>query len=171
VKKPLQEHPRSCRTSGARPVGPLTRSHRKALATRREERPISRLQHLREPDRYTHRCSGATFGDSHKGPLNNQEETHLKPAKNAKHKSTRTPKTHTQHNHDPGGPRGPPVQHSGHPSSKVRLARGLYAPSGGVRLARGLSAPSGTVRFARGHPRAHFPRSRTHLFPHARTSI
>jgi hypothetical protein len=58
-------------------------------------------------------------GDSH-----NQGETHLKPAKNAKHKSTLTPKTHTQHNHDPGGPRGPPVQHSGRPSSEVHLARG-----------------------------------------------
>jgi hypothetical protein len=71
-KKPLQEHSRSCRTSRARPAGPLTRHHRKALATRREECPISRLQHLRDPDGYAHRCSGATVGDSHKGPLNNR---------------------------------------------------------------------------------------------------
>jgi hypothetical protein len=80
----------------------------------------------------------SSVGDSHKGPLNNQEETRLKPAKNAKHKSTRTPKTHTQHNHDPGGPRGTPGQHSGRPSSEVRLARGIDAPSGEVRLARRL---------------------------------
>jgi hypothetical protein len=71
-EKPLQEHSRSCRASGARPMGPLTRPHGIALATRREERPISKRQHLRDPNRYTRRCSGATVGDSHKGPLNNQ---------------------------------------------------------------------------------------------------
>jgi hypothetical protein len=63
--------------------------------------------------------------------------------KNAKHKSTCTPKAHIQRNHDPGGPRGPPGQHSRRPSSKVRLARGIDAPSGGNRLARGPHAPSG----------------------------
>jgi hypothetical protein len=46
--------------SVARPAGPLTRPRRKALATRREERPISRLQHLRDPNGNTRRCSGAT---------------------------------------------------------------------------------------------------------------
>jgi hypothetical protein len=56
---------------GARPAGPLTRPHRTALATRRDERPISRRQHLRDPNGYTHRCSGATVGDNHEGPLNN----------------------------------------------------------------------------------------------------
>jgi hypothetical protein len=71
-ENPLQEHSRSCRASGARPMGPLTRPHGIALATRREERPISKRQHLRDPNRYTRRCSGATVGDSHKGPLNNQ---------------------------------------------------------------------------------------------------
>jgi hypothetical protein len=55
----------------ARPAGPLTRPHGKAFATRREERPISRLQHLREPDWNTRRRSEATFGDSHEGPLKN----------------------------------------------------------------------------------------------------
>jgi hypothetical protein len=71
-KKPLQEHSRSCRASGARPAGLLTRPHGTALATMREERPISRLQHLRGPNGNTHRCSGATVGDSPKGPLNNR---------------------------------------------------------------------------------------------------
>jgi hypothetical protein len=71
-EKPLQEHSRSCRASGARPAGPLMRPHGKELATRREERPISRLQHPRDPKGNTHRCSGATVGDSHKGPLNNR---------------------------------------------------------------------------------------------------
>jgi hypothetical protein len=83
TKKPLQEHSRSYRASGARPAGPLTRPHGTALATRREERPISRLQHLRDPHGNTHRCSGATVGDNPKGPLNNRGENRLKPAKNA----------------------------------------------------------------------------------------
>jgi hypothetical protein len=71
-EKTLQEHSHSCRASGARPAGPLTRPHGTALATRREERPISKRQHLRDPNGYTHRCLGATVGDSHKGALNNR---------------------------------------------------------------------------------------------------
>jgi hypothetical protein len=58
--------------------------HGKALATRREERPISELQHLRDPNGNTRSCSGATVGDNPKGPLNNRGETRLKPAKQAK---------------------------------------------------------------------------------------
>jgi hypothetical protein len=90
-----------------------------------------------------------SVGDSLKGPLNNQGETRLKPAKNAKHEPTCAPKTHAQHKHDPGGPRGPPGHHNGRPSSEVRLTRGIDAPSGGVRLARGPYAPSGRVHLAR----------------------
>jgi hypothetical protein len=70
-EKPLQEHSRSCKASGARPAGPLERPHGLASATRGEERLVSKRQHLRDPNRYTHKCSGATIGDSHKGPLNN----------------------------------------------------------------------------------------------------
>jgi hypothetical protein len=88
--------------------------------------------------------------DSPKGPLNNQGKTRLKPAKNVKRKPTCTPNAHTQHNHDPSGPRGPPRQHNVRPSSEVRLARGIDTPSGEVRLARGPYAPSGRVRLARG---------------------
>jgi hypothetical protein len=143
---------RFCRASGARPAGPLTRPHGTTLATKREECPISRLQHLRDPNGNTHRCLGATVGDSPKGPLNNRGETHVRPAKNVKHKSTCAPKTHTQHNRDPGGPHGPPVRHDRRPSSEVRLARGIGTPSGRVRFARGLHTPSGGVRPARGIP-------------------
>jgi hypothetical protein len=50
AKKPLQEHSHSCRASGARPAGPLTRPHGTALATRTEERPISKRQYLRDPN-------------------------------------------------------------------------------------------------------------------------
>jgi hypothetical protein len=93
AKKPLQEHSRSCRAWGARPAGPLTWPHGKAFATGREERPISRLQHLREPDRYTRRCSGATVGDSHKGPLKTGGIL-LKTCKKRKHTSNLTRNTH-----------------------------------------------------------------------------
>jgi hypothetical protein len=40
-EKTLQDHPRSCKASGARPAGPLARPHGTAPATRREEGPIS----------------------------------------------------------------------------------------------------------------------------------
>jgi hypothetical protein len=118
-----------------------------------------------------HRAFSRTFlshgcRDSPKGPLNNQGETRLKPAKNAKHKSTCTPKAHIQCNHDPGAPRGPPGQHSRRPSSEVRLARGIDAPSGGDRLARGLHAPragsalleGSTPPLERGPPRSRVER-------------
>jgi hypothetical protein len=68
-------------------------------------------------------------GDSPKGPLNNRGETRLKPEKTQNAKSTCTPNAHTKHNHDPGGPRGPPGQHNRRPSSEVRLARGLSPAS------------------------------------------
>jgi hypothetical protein len=71
-EKPLQEHSHSCRASGARPAGPLTRPHGAAFGNQGEECPINKLQHLRDPNGYTRRCSGATVRDSHKGPLSNQ---------------------------------------------------------------------------------------------------
>jgi hypothetical protein len=42
---------------------------RNGTATRREERPISKHQPLRVPNRYHRRGSGATVGGDHKGPL------------------------------------------------------------------------------------------------------
>jgi hypothetical protein len=56
-----------------------------------------------------------SVGDSHKGPLNNQGETRLKPAKNANHGSTRKLKARTRRDHCPGAPRGPPGRHGGTP--------------------------------------------------------
>jgi hypothetical protein len=81
-----------------------------------------------------------SVGDSHKGPLNNQGETRLKPAK------TRITDqlANSKHAHDAITVLVPPVARQGgtaeHLLSKLRLARGLRAPSGGVRLARGLNA-------------------------------
>jgi hypothetical protein len=48
-EKTLQERPRSCKASGARPAGPLARPHGITPATRGEESPISKRQHLRDP--------------------------------------------------------------------------------------------------------------------------
>jgi hypothetical protein len=69
AKKPLKEHSRSCRASGARPAGPLERPLGTTLATRMEECPISKRQHLRDPNGNTRRCSGATVEGSPEGPL------------------------------------------------------------------------------------------------------
>jgi hypothetical protein len=155
-EKPLQEHSRSCRASGARPAGPLTRPRGKAFATRREECPISWLQRLREPDRHTHRRSGATVGDSHESPKKRGESC-LKPVKNAKHTSSLNAK-HTHNTiHAAAAPaahqsgptkrhleQGPPRSRGHAPSNEVRLARGSPPPSSGLRLARGslTSAPA-----------------------------
>jgi hypothetical protein len=136
---------------GGRPAGSLTRPHGKGLATGREERPISRIQHLREPDGYTHRCSGVTVRDSHKGPLNNHGKTRLKPAKNTNQKSTHAPNTLATQL---------PLRWPPWPTKVTQLS----APSGEVRLARGLDAVSGEVRLARGLPRAPVPaRAHEHL--------
>jgi hypothetical protein len=52
---------------------------------------MSKRQHLRDPNGHTHRCSGATVGDSHEDPLNNQGKQ-LKLIKNAKHELIHKPK-------------------------------------------------------------------------------
>jgi hypothetical protein len=67
-EKLLQEYSRSCRASGARPAGLLTRPHGKAFATRMEEHPISRIQHLGEPDRYAHRSRKLLSGTATRVP-------------------------------------------------------------------------------------------------------
>jgi hypothetical protein len=74
------------------------RPHGKAFATRREEHPISMLQHLREPNRNTRRYSGATVGDSHEGRLKNRGESFLKPTKNTKRKTNLGPDAKFTHN-------------------------------------------------------------------------
>jgi hypothetical protein len=46
---------------------------RNNIATRKEERPISKHQPLRIPNGYLRRGSGVTVGDSHEGPLMTKE--------------------------------------------------------------------------------------------------
>jgi hypothetical protein len=67
-RKTLQEHPRSCKVSGAKPAGALARPHGTAQQPG-EERPISKRQPLRVPNGQHRRGSRATVGDSHEGPL------------------------------------------------------------------------------------------------------
>jgi hypothetical protein len=172
--QPLQEHPCSCRASGARPAGPLTRPTESVRKTRREERPINRFQHLWEPQWQTHICSGATVGDSPRGPLKRQGNPRLRPTTKPKPKmpyltmqdmarATKAPAAHQ-------------AAHSKTPSNRFRLARGCAPPSDGlrpdrggappsseVRLARGSAPPSNGVHLARGRP------ARAHLLP--RTGI
>jgi hypothetical protein len=163
--KPLQEHPRSYRASGARPAGPLTRPHGKHSQTRREGRPIRRLQHLREPGRRTRRCSGATVGDSPEGTLKQLGKSRLKTCKKPK-PNTSCLSAHTGHGPRRGGPGGPPrrpTQRSPRsrlrlarehtpPSSGLRPVRGCTLTSSGLRLARGSTPTSNRLRLARGHP-------------------
>jgi hypothetical protein len=144
--KPLQEHSRSSRASGARLAGPLTRPYRKCSQTRGEGRAISRLQHLREPGRRTRRCSGATIGDSPKSPLKQLGESRLKPAKKPKLNASCL-SAHTGHGPHRGGPRGPPrrpTQRSPRAGSAslegTHLPRAGSAPLEGTRLPRAGSA-------------------------------
>jgi hypothetical protein len=60
--------------AGLRGLDPRVRSRSptEGICNQGEECPISRIQHLREPSRHTHRCSGATVGDSPEGPLRNR---------------------------------------------------------------------------------------------------
>jgi hypothetical protein len=85
-----------------------------------------------------------------RAPLNNQGKTRLKPVKNAKHKSTRTPKRLLSITATLVAPAVRQYKHSKRPSSEVRLARGIDAPLGRVHPTRGFHAPSGGVRPARG---------------------
>jgi hypothetical protein len=179
-EKPLQEHSRSCRASGARPAGPLTRPRGKAFATGREERTISRLQHLREPDRYTRRCSGATVGDSHEGPLKNRGESCLKPAKNTKRKTNLGP--NAKHTHNTIHAVVAPAAHRSGPAKRPPRARsasleGSNPPrmrstslEGSHRLRAGSASLEG-LRFPRAGSASLEVPSRAYLLPHTCTGI
>jgi hypothetical protein len=70
-EKTLQEHHAPARLRGLDPRV-ASAAPRNSTGYQGEERPISKRQHLQDPNGYTHKCSGAIVGDSHKGPLNNQ---------------------------------------------------------------------------------------------------
>jgi hypothetical protein len=121
---------------------------RTSTASRREECPISKHQPLRNPNGYHYRGSGATVGDSHRGPLNNRG----KPISFANNANELTKNTNT-HSHDPtagahgsGGPSSPPEQ-----SAPVTLGRNSASLEGHsttlmrLRLYRESDAPSGEV--------------------------
>jgi hypothetical protein len=91
ARKTLQEHPRSCKASGARPASPLARPHGIAPVTGGEVPSASVSICGILTDTPTD-ARGATVGDSHKGPLNNQG----KPAYFRKNKDANEPKTHAR---------------------------------------------------------------------------
>jgi hypothetical protein len=72
----LQEHPCSWKALGLHPRC-SSMPPRNSTTSRREERPISKHQPLRDPNGYHRKGSGATVGDSPRGPLNNRGKTHF----------------------------------------------------------------------------------------------
>jgi hypothetical protein len=108
AKKPLQEHSRSCKASRARPRvrwrGP----------TDWHQQPGGRMSHQQAST-----SAGATVGESHKGPLNNQG----KPAQTRKKINANEPKYARKTNprtHDPSRNR------PSHPQAELRSARGEW---------------------------------------------
>jgi hypothetical protein len=69
-EKTLQEHPRSCKASGARPAIPLVRPHGIALATRGKKVPSASVSICGILTDTPTNARGQL--SSHKGPLNNQ---------------------------------------------------------------------------------------------------
>jgi hypothetical protein len=148
---------------GARPAGPLARPHGIAPATRGEERPISKRQHLRDPNGYTHRCSEDTVGDDHKGPLNNQgKPAYLRKKINAnEHKNMGriNPRAH-----------GAPNSRPSHPRAELRFARGARGRTGRTpprsRAGRPLGRGSASLE-GRSPPRMRFRLTRGWAPPRA----
>jgi hypothetical protein len=122
--------------------------------TRREERTISRLQHLREPQWQTRRCSGATVGDSPRGPLKPTGEsplkTHDEPKLSAPHLNTQgrahaavAPTAHQD------GPLKDPLEQAPPRSRAHASPRAGSASLEGARLPRAGSARFEGVRLPR----------------------
>jgi hypothetical protein len=110
---------------------------RNRIATRREECPISKHQSLRIPDGYHRRGSGATVGDSHKGPL----ITEGKPIFSQITKTQMSSQiiNYTQNNHalvigahGPGNLGSPSNGRPQPPQAKLRFARGAQRRTAGT---------------------------------------
>jgi hypothetical protein len=109
---------------------------------------------------YHHRGSGATVGDSHRGPLNNQGKPTF--SQITEHKRTHQRKIRLNNHgsqtraHGPGGPSSPPEQ-----SAPATLERDSASLEGHgpvlteLRLAQGLDAPS-----SKAPPRSRLSRAR-----------
>jgi hypothetical protein len=133
-EKTLQEHPRSCKASGATPAGALARPHGTAQHPG-GDRPISKHQPLQDPNGYHCRGSGATVGDSHRGPLKNRGKP-IFFCKNTKHKRTHKRKTHSRQSRlSSRGPRSwrprwpTRTVSPSHPRAKLHFARGAQLHS------------------------------------------
>jgi hypothetical protein len=147
-EKTLQEHPRSCKASGATPAGALA-PPRNSTTSKREECPINKHQPLRGPNGYHRRGSGATVRDSHWGPLKHGGK-HVFFANNKTQMNSRNIK-HVRYNHGPvagargpGGLSGPPERSAPAPLGRNSVSlEGHNVVLTRLRLARGLDAPSG----------------------------
>jgi hypothetical protein len=123
---------------------------RNNTAPKREGSPIRKLQPLRVPNGYHHIGSGATVGDSHKGPLVTWEKPFSQKIINANECSL-NPTKHCPCGHSPKqeGPRPKETIMTHQPTGRdtpraiLHLSRGAGAPRVIFRLARGTSAPSG----------------------------
>jgi hypothetical protein len=92
-----------------------------------------------DPNGYTHRCSGATVRENHKGPLNNQgKPTFFRKKTKCKRTQNTLPNGWA---HGPGGPNGPPGRRPSHPRAKLRSARGARHYTGKLPPCSGAGRP------------------------------
>jgi hypothetical protein len=126
----LKEYTHSSKASRARPTGPLARPHETSRQPGGKKVPSAKRQHLQDPNGYLRKCSGATVGNSHRGPLRNRGETHLLSQKTKHkriHKPKNTLKTITAQWQGPTALTAPAAHQNSQtsrPQAKLRFARG-----------------------------------------------
>jgi hypothetical protein len=130
--QPLQERLCSYRASGARLAGPLTRPHGKRSQDQEGRTSYRWFQHLWEPQWQTRRCSGATVGDSPRGPLKQLGNPHLKPSTKPKPNTPHLTMQDTAHATEAptaqrGGPLDDPLEQAS-PRSRARAPPSGRAP-------------------------------------------
>jgi hypothetical protein len=139
---------------------------RNSTTFRREGCPISKHHPLRDPNGYRRRGSGATVGDSHRGPPKNRGKNPFSFANNKTHMNSQII-NHAQDNHGPvagahgpGNLSGPPEWSAPAPLGRNSgLLEGHNTVLTELRLARGMDAPSGETppRSRAGRPSGETP--------------
>jgi hypothetical protein len=147
-EKTLQEHPRSCKASGATLARALARPHGTAQHPGRKNVPSASVSLCGILTDTTAEARGLLSGTTIRGPLNNRGKTHFF----RKIMQTNSQNTNT-HSHDPaagahgpGGPSGPPERSA--PTTLGRNSASLEGHSTALtrlRLTREPDAPSGEV--------------------------
>jgi hypothetical protein len=171
TEKPLQEHPRSCRASGARPAGPLTQPHGKLWQPGGKD-VLSVGSSIRgslagTPADARGLMSGQPWG-SPKTTRGIPLKTCKKPKQSTSHLST-----HPRHGPHRGGPRSPaewPSQRL--PRAGSASLEGLHLPrAGSASLEGSRLLRAGSASFKDLSPPRSRPSSRARLPQHARTDI